>query len=115
VLEVAKQYSSEYISTYAELVKVSAVEDNVSFAARLLIHELHIDLDREPRQLESVIAAIKGTTSITLTLSVSSLDETSGRTISPPLSVFLRKLSTLWDRIASSSPPPLLFSTHPSH
>ncbi len=77
VLEVAKQYSSEYISTYAELVKVSPkialttyfgrLDDNVSFAARLPIHELHIDLDREPRQLESIIAAIKGT-SITLSL-----------------------------------------------
>ena len=77
VLEVAKQYANEYISTYAELAKVSPkialttyfgrLEDNVNFVAKLPIHELHIDLDREPQQLDSVTVAIKHT-SIVLSL-----------------------------------------------
>ncbi|KAF8338944.1 cobalamin-independent methionine synthase [Cantharellus anzutake] len=77
VLELAKQYAEEYISTYTELAKVSPkivlttyfgrLEDNISFIAKLPIHALHIDLDREPQQLNSVIDAVKGT-SISLSL-----------------------------------------------
>jgi 5-methyltetrahydropteroyltriglutamate--homocysteine methyltransferase len=69
VLESAAQYAEQYKSTYTELASVSPkillatyygrLESNVEFVSKLPIAGLHIDLDREPGQLGSIIAAVK--------------------------------------------------------
>ncbi|KAF8314770.1 cobalamin-independent methionine synthase, partial [Clavulina sp. PMI_390] len=74
VLETASQYAKEYTSTYTELAKVSPkiliatyfgrLESNVDFVSKLPVAALHIDLDREPGQLDSVLTAIKPTSLI---------------------------------------------------
>ena len=79
VLESAGSYAQQYTSTYTELAKVAPkivlttyfgrLESNVDFVAKLPIAGLHIDLDREPAQLGSVLTAIKST-SIILSLGV---------------------------------------------
>lgn len=70
-MDVAEQHASEYASAYAELSKESPkimlttyfgrLGSNLSFAAKLPVAGLHIDLDREPGQLGDVITAVKNT------------------------------------------------------
>lgn len=77
VLDSALQYQSEFTHVYAELEKVAPrimlttyfgrLEENLKFVSKLSISGLHVDLDREPKQLDSVIAALKQT-HITLSL-----------------------------------------------
>jgi 5-methyltetrahydropteroyltriglutamate--homocysteine methyltransferase len=71
VMDIAEQYSGQYASTYAELVKdapkiilttyFGRLGPNLSCAAKLPVAGLHIDLDREPGQLDEVLAAVKPT------------------------------------------------------
>ena len=71
VMDVAEQYAEQYTSAYAELVKdapriivttyFGRLESNLDFAAKLPVAGLHIDLDREPKQLNDVLAAVKNT------------------------------------------------------
>jgi 5-methyltetrahydropteroyltriglutamate--homocysteine methyltransferase len=71
VLDKAAPYASQYGSTYAELVKdapklllttyFSRLDSNLNFVAKLPVAGLHVDLNREPAQLEPTIAAIKST------------------------------------------------------
>ena len=74
VMDVAEQHAGQYASAYAELVKDSPklivttyfgrLGSNVSIAAKLPVAGLHIDLDREPKQLGEVLSAIKDTSLI---------------------------------------------------
>ena len=71
VLDKAAPYGSQYASTYAELVKdapklllttyFARLDSNLDFVAKLPVAGLHVDLNREPAQLEPTIAAIKST------------------------------------------------------
>jgi 5-methyltetrahydropteroyltriglutamate--homocysteine methyltransferase len=71
VLDKAAGYENEYINAYNELSTVSPkillttyfgrLGSNLGYVAKLPIAGLHIDLDREPGQLDEVIAAIKQT------------------------------------------------------
>jgi len=71
VLDSAKNLESQFVSAYTALAKVAPkillatyfarLESNVEYIAKLPIAGLHIDLDRSPEQLDSVIAAIKST------------------------------------------------------
>lgn len=71
VLDKAAPYASQYETTYAELVKdapkllvttyFARLDSNLNFVAKLPVAGLHIDLNREPAQLEPTIAAIKST------------------------------------------------------
>jgi 5-methyltetrahydropteroyltriglutamate--homocysteine methyltransferase len=71
VLDPSSALEKEFTSAYTELASVAPqillatyfgrLENNVNFVAKLPIAGLHIDVDREPAQLESVIAAIKPT------------------------------------------------------
>jgi len=71
VLDAGSKLASEYASTYAKLAAVAPkivlttyfgrLDSNLEFAAKLPVAGLHIDLDRAPQQLDSVIAAVKGT------------------------------------------------------
>jgi len=77
VLDAGSRYDKQYASAFAELSKVGLkimlatyfgrLDANTSFVAKLPIAGLHIDLDREPKQLESVVSAVKPT-SIVLSL-----------------------------------------------
>jgi 5-methyltetrahydropteroyltriglutamate--homocysteine methyltransferase len=79
VLDAGSRYDKQFISAYTDLSKVGLkimlatyfgrLDVNTSFVAKLPISGLHIDLDREPKQLESVVAAVKST-SIVLSLGV---------------------------------------------
>lgn len=81
VLDAADNLGSKYESTFAALAKAAPglkitlatyfgrLDKNVEFVAKLPIHALHIDVDRAPEQLDSVIAAIKDT-KIVLSLGV---------------------------------------------
>lgn len=69
--EFSGKYAAQYTEAYTELAKVAPkillatyfgrLESNVEFVAKLPVAALHIDLDREPAQLEPVIKAIKDT------------------------------------------------------
>jgi 5-methyltetrahydropteroyltriglutamate--homocysteine methyltransferase len=71
VLDKAADLASEFNQAYTKLAPVAPkillttyfgrLESNVDFVAKLPIAGLHIDLDREPGQLESVANAIKDT------------------------------------------------------
>ena len=71
VLDKAAPYASQYETTYAELVKdapkllvttyFARLDSNLNFVAKLPVAGLHVDLNREPAQLEPTIAAIKST------------------------------------------------------
>lgn len=71
VLDQASLYEKQFASAYAELAPVSPklivasyygrLDSNVTFAAKLPVAGLHIDLDRAPGQLDEVIAAVKPT------------------------------------------------------
>lgn len=71
VLDKATPYASQFASTYDDLVKdapklllttyFSRLDSNLNFVAKLPVAGLHIDLNREPAQLEPTIAAIKST------------------------------------------------------
>ena len=77
VLDSAVNYQTQFAHAYAELEKVAPkimlttyfgrLDNNLTFIAKLPVAGLHIDLDREPQQLELVVAAIKPT-SIVLSL-----------------------------------------------
>ncbi|KAF9569315.1 cobalamin-independent methionine synthase [Agrocybe pediades] len=79
VLDTAANLESQFASAYAALSKVAPkillttyfarLESNVNYIAKLPISGLHIDLDRAPEQLDSVVAAIKPT-NIVLSLGV---------------------------------------------
>lgn len=71
VLEAAGNFAKEYTETYTTLAAVSPrivlttyfgrLESNLNFVTKLPIYALHIDLDREPGQLDDVIAGLKPT------------------------------------------------------
>ncbi|ORY83526.1 cobalamin-independent synthase [Leucosporidium creatinivorum] len=73
VLDAADKLSEQFTRTYEALAKAAPglkitlatyfgrLEKNVEYVAKLPIHALHIDLDRAPAQLDSVVAAIKPT------------------------------------------------------
>lgn len=70
-MDIAEQYADEYVNTYTELVKdapkvvlttyFGRLGSNLDFVKKLPVAGLHIDLDREPSQLDPVLAAIKET------------------------------------------------------
>lgn len=71
VMDSAAGLAKQYASAYSQLAAVSPkivlatyygrLDSNLDFVAKLPVAGLHIDLDREPKQLESTIAAIKST------------------------------------------------------
>lgn len=73
VLDAADKLGEQYTKTYEALAKAAPglkitlatyfgrLDSNVDFVAKLPIHALHIDLDRAPAQLDSVVAALKDT------------------------------------------------------
>ncbi|EJD48623.1 cobalamin-independent methionine synthase [Auricularia subglabra TFB-10046 SS5] len=71
VLDAGAARAADYASTYAELVKdapkiliatyFGRLGDNLTFAAKLPVAGLHIDLDRAPEQLDATVAAVKPT------------------------------------------------------
>ncbi|KAG8918662.1 methionine-synthesizing 5- methyltetrahydropteroyltriglutamate--homocysteine methyltransferase, partial [Tulasnella sp. 417] len=71
VLDKAAELGPEFTQAYTKLAAVAPkillttyfgrLESNVDFVAKLPVAGLHIDLDREPGQLESVANAIKDT------------------------------------------------------
>ena len=71
VVDSAMNFQTQFAQAYAELEKVAPkillttyfgrLDNNLPFVAKLPVAGLHIDLDREPQQLESVVAAIKPT------------------------------------------------------
>lgn len=79
VLDAADKLGDVFTKTYETLAKAAPglkitlatyfgrLESNVEFVAKLPIHALHIDLDRAPAQLESVLAALKNS-KLTLSL-----------------------------------------------
>ncbi|RDX55556.1 cobalamin-independent methionine synthase [Lentinus brumalis] len=79
VLDSAAIYEKQFAQAYAELAPVSPklvlttyygrLDSNLTFAAKLPVAGLHIDLDRAPAQLDDVIAAVKPT-SLVLSLGV---------------------------------------------
>ncbi|TFK98628.1 5-methyltetrahydropteroyltriglutamate-homocysteine S-methyltransferase [Pterulicium gracile] len=79
VLDTAAPLEKEFATAYAELSPVAPkivlatyfarLDSNVDFVAKLPIAGLHIDVNREPAQLEPVVAAIKST-NIVLSLGV---------------------------------------------
>ncbi|KAI0750743.1 cobalamin-independent methionine synthase [Daedaleopsis nitida] len=85
VLDSASLYEKQFAQAYAELAPVSPklilttyygrLDSNLTFAAKLPVAGLHIDLDRAPGQLDEVIAALKPTNLIL------SLGVVSGRNI----------------------------------
>ena len=85
VLDQAAYLEKQYAQAYAELVPVSPkiviatyygrLASNLSFVAKLPIAGLHIDLDRAPKQLDEVVAALKPTSQVL------SLGVVSGRNI----------------------------------
>ncbi|TFK91480.1 5-methyltetrahydropteroyltriglutamate-homocysteine S-methyltransferase [Polyporus arcularius HHB13444] len=79
VLDSAAIYEKQFAQAYAELAPVSPklvlttyygrLDSNLTFAAKLPVAGLHIDLDRAPAQLDDVIAAVKPT-SLVLSLGI---------------------------------------------
>ncbi|GAA5892966.1 hypothetical protein JCM5296_003394 [Sporobolomyces johnsonii] len=73
VMDSTAQLGEKYQSTYAAFAKAAPglkitlatyfgrLDSNVEFVAKLPIHALHIDLDRAPKQLDQVVAAVKDT------------------------------------------------------
>ncbi|OCH92935.1 5-methyltetrahydropteroyltriglutamate-homocysteine S-methyltransferase [Obba rivulosa] len=71
VLDSAAYYEKQFALAYSELAPVAPkimlttyygrLDSNLSFAAKLPVAGLHIDLDRAPGQLDEVIAAVKST------------------------------------------------------
>ncbi|KAG9018844.1 methionine-synthesizing 5- methyltetrahydropteroyltriglutamate--homocysteine methyltransferase [Tulasnella sp. 427] len=71
VLDAASNFSTEFTEAYTKLSAVAPkillttyfgrLESNLDYVAKLPIAGLHIDLDREPGQLEAVANAIKDT------------------------------------------------------
>ncbi|GAA5840774.1 hypothetical protein JCM5353_005341 [Sporobolomyces roseus] len=73
VMDSTAQLGEKYQSTFEALAKAAPglkitlatyfgrLDSNVEFIAKLPIHALHIDLDRAPKQLDAVVAAIKPT------------------------------------------------------
>lgn len=71
VRDSAMNFQSHYTQAYAELEKVAPkillttyfgrLDNNLTFVSRLPVSGLHVDLDREPQQLDPVVAAIKPT------------------------------------------------------
>ena len=71
VLDKAAGYEKEYTSAYTELSPVAPkillttyfgrLDSNLNYVAKLPVAGLHIDLSREPGQLDGVITAIKQT------------------------------------------------------
>lgn len=71
VLDSASNFQGQFAQAYAELEKVAPkimlttyfgrLDSNLNFVAKLPVAGLHIDLDREPRQLDAVLTAIKPT------------------------------------------------------
>ncbi|KAF8592431.1 cobalamin-independent methionine synthase [Ramaria rubella] len=71
VLDSAINFQSQFAQAYTELEKVAPkimlttyfgrLGSNLTFVAKLPVAGLHIDLDREPGQLEAVVTGIKST------------------------------------------------------
>ncbi|KZT62080.1 5-methyltetrahydropteroyltriglutamate-homocysteine S-methyltransferase [Calocera cornea HHB12733] len=71
VLDATTALAKEYATAYATLSKVSPpivlatyfgrLGDNLEFVSKLPVAALHIDLDREPKQLAAVATALKST------------------------------------------------------
>lgn len=69
VLDTAAGLAKEYTTAYSALAPVSPkiilatyygrLDSNLEYAAKLPVAGLHIDLDREPGQLEATLAAVK--------------------------------------------------------
>ncbi|GAA5906418.1 5-methyltetrahydropteroyltriglutamate-homocysteine S-methyltransferase [Sporobolomyces salmoneus] len=71
VMDSTAQLGDKYQSTFEALAKAAPglkitlatyfgrLDSNVEFVAKLPIHALHIDLDRAPKQLDQVVAALK--------------------------------------------------------
>jgi 5-methyltetrahydropteroyltriglutamate--homocysteine methyltransferase len=99
VLDTGASLDKLFTSTYIEIAKVGLkvvlttyfgrLDSNISFVAKLPISGLHIDLDREPQQLESVVNAVK-TSPIALSLGL-----VSGRNIWKTDLTAARKLGEL--------------------
>ncbi|EPQ59466.1 cobalamin-independent methionine synthase [Gloeophyllum trabeum ATCC 11539] len=79
VLDTAAYLEKQYATAYAELAPVAPkiilttyfgrLDSNLTFAAKLPVAGLHIDLDRAPAQLDDTLAAVKST-SLILSLGV---------------------------------------------
>ncbi|TDL29545.1 cobalamin-independent methionine synthase [Rickenella mellea] len=79
VLDVAAGLGKQFTSAYSALAPVAPkillttyfgrLDSNLDFVAKLPVAGLHIDLDREPGQLDATVAAIKST-SLVLSLGV---------------------------------------------
>lgn len=73
VMDSTAQLGDKYQSTFEAFAKAAPglkitvatyfgrLDANVEFVAKLPIHALHIDLDRAPKQLDQVVAALKDT------------------------------------------------------
>ncbi len=71
VLDSASNYEKEFVAAYTELAPVAPkivvatyygrLDSNVNIAVQLPVAGLHIDLAREPAQLDAVLAAVKPT------------------------------------------------------
>lgn len=69
VLDAGSKYDKQFATAYAEISKAGLkimlatyfgrLDSNLAYVAKLPIQGLHIDLDREPKQLEAAINAIK--------------------------------------------------------
>jgi len=74
VLDSAINFQTQFVQAYAELEKVAPkimlttyfgrLENNLTFVSKLPVAGLHIDLDREPGQLQAVLAAVKPATTV---------------------------------------------------
>ncbi|KAI0736185.1 cobalamin-independent methionine synthase [Fomitopsis betulina] len=74
VLDQAASLEKEFAQAYAELAPVSPkivlatyygrLGSNLAFVAKLPVAGLHIDLDRAPKQLDEVVAALKPTSQV---------------------------------------------------
>lgn len=72
-MDATSQLGAVFESTYAAITKAvpelkitiatffGYLDTNISYVAKLPVYALHIDLDRAPEQLESVVAALKDT------------------------------------------------------
>ncbi|GJJ07409.1 hypothetical protein Clacol_001611 [Clathrus columnatus] len=71
VQDSALQYQTQFTQVYAELEKVAPkimlttyfgrLGENLTFVSKLKVAGLHIDVDREPKQIDAVVAAVKPT------------------------------------------------------
>lgn len=71
VLDAAEGLAKQYATAYSALAPVSPkivlatyygrLDSNLDYVAKLPVAGLHIDLDREPRQLEPTLAAVRST------------------------------------------------------